>query len=91
MINLKFPLGAKFGENISSGSFSYNKSSFGKYTPKYYLTKTGEYNYLNRDYRLKLKDSNWLTTSKKVSGQLLIDGQKIIETQYYFSSKDTLN
>ncbi|MDR6301373.1 carboxypeptidase-like regulatory domain-containing protein [Mesonia maritima] len=86
--NLKFPIGAKLEENIASGSFMYTKLTSGKYSPKYYLKKTGEYNYLHRDYRLKLKDSNWLTPSKKITSNLLIDGQKITENQYYFSDKD---
>ncbi|WP_121665700.1 carboxypeptidase-like regulatory domain-containing protein [Mesonia aquimarina] len=93
-VNLKFPLGAKMQENIFSGNFIYTKKASGKYTPEFYSTKTGEYNYLKRDYRIKYKDGNWLTPSKKVTTTLLIDGQKTLDNQYYFSpleNQDSIN
>lgn len=82
-VNLKIPLGAAYKENIHTVTFGYINRT-GKYIPKYFSIKNGEYNYLNRDYRMKFKNKNWLKSNDKITSKISIEGQGFNLTEITF-------
>ena len=69
-VNLKLLLGVKFIENISEGTYIYEKNSDNKYQPKYIKRIKGAYFYVNRDLKLieNSRDKNKVGFSFKIEG-----------------------
>jgi len=83
-INLKLVLGAAMKKNKHEVTFGYIHKTSGKYIPKYFSIKNGEYNYLHRDYRMKFVNDNWLKANDKLTTTLLIEGQSLELTEITF-------
>ncbi|MDO5981146.1 carboxypeptidase-like regulatory domain-containing protein [Flavivirga spongiicola] len=69
-VNLKFLLGIKFIENVSEGTYIYEKNSANKYQPKYIKRIKGAYFYVNRDLKLieNSHEKNKVGFSFKIEG-----------------------
>ncbi|NMH89403.1 carboxypeptidase-like regulatory domain-containing protein [Flavivirga algicola] len=69
-VNLKFILGIKFVENVSEGTYMYEKDSANKYHPKYIKKVEGSYFYINRDLKLieNSQEKNKIGFSFKIEG-----------------------
>ncbi|SHI42263.1 hypothetical protein SAMN04488096_101539 [Mesonia phycicola] len=83
-INLKLVLGAAIKKNKHEVTFGYIHKTNGKYIPKYFSIKNGEYNYLHRDYRMKFVNDKWLKANDKVTTTLLLEGQGLELTEITF-------
>ncbi|MDD7887373.1 carboxypeptidase-like regulatory domain-containing protein [Flavivirga sp. 57AJ16] len=68
--NLKLILGIKFIENVSEGTYIYEKNSDNKYQPKYIKRIKGNYFYVNRDLKLieNSREKNKVGFSIKIEG-----------------------
>jgi len=71
-------------KNKHEVTFGYIHKTSGKYIPKYFSIKNGEYNYLHRDYRMKFVNDNWLKANDKVTTTLLLEGQGLELTEITF-------
>ncbi|OYX28198.1 MAG: hypothetical protein B7Z06_02230 [Flavobacteriales bacterium 32-35-8] len=69
-LNLKFLLGVKYEENLSSGLVLYQKQSDSTYQPKYINHESGSYFYVSRDLTLieNSKDRFKLSTDFTIEG-----------------------
>lgn len=69
-LNLKFILGIKFIENVSEGTYIYEKNSENKYHPKYIKRIKGAYFYVNRNLKLieNSREKNKVSFSFKIEG-----------------------
>ena len=83
-INLKLVLGAAIKKNKHEVTFGYTHKTNGKYIPKYFSIKNGEYNYFHRDYRMKFVNDKWLKANDKVTTTLLLEGQGLELTEITF-------
>ena len=83
-INLKLVLGAAMKKNVYAVTFGYIHHTNKKYIPKYFSIKNGEYNYLNRDYRMKFVNNNWLKANDKITTNILLEGQGLDITEITF-------
>ncbi len=70
-INLKLILGVKFINNVSEGTYIYEKNDEGKYHPKYIKEAEGSYFYVNRDLKLieNSREKNKTGFSFKIEGE----------------------
>jgi hypothetical protein len=90
-VNLKFLLGVKYEENLSTGLVLYQKQSDSTYQPKYIKHESGSYFYLSRDLTLiqNSKDRYKLSTDFTIEGsnrtkeELLITNTKPITLNDY--------
>ncbi len=69
-VNLKLILGIKFIQNVSEGTYLYEKNSKNKYQPKYIKKIEGSYFYINRDLKLieNSQEKNKVGFSFKIEG-----------------------
>src|SRR5690606_15058554 len=83
-VNLKFLLGVKYEENLSTGLVLYQKQSDSTYQPKYIKHESGSYFYLSRDLtliqnskdRFKLSTDFTIEGSNRTKEELLITNTK---------------
>ena len=94
-VNLKLVLGVKYIENISHGTFIFQKGSNTKYYPKYTKQTEGSYFYVNRDLKFieNSKAKNKIGFSFKLEGdnrrkqELLFTATKNITLDTFSSVK----
>jgi len=94
-LNLKFLLGVKYEENLSSGLVLYQKQSDSTYQPKYINHESGSYFYVSRDltliqnskYRFKLSTDFTIEGSNRSKEELLITATNATTLNDYNSIK----
>ncbi|MDO5988628.1 carboxypeptidase-like regulatory domain-containing protein [Flavivirga amylovorans] len=84
-VNLKLVLGVKFIENVSEGTYIYEKNSENKYQPKYIKRIKGAYFYVSRGLKL-IENSR---TKNKVGLEFNIEGNNRNKEELLFT--DTRN
>ncbi|MGE5942944.1 MAG: carboxypeptidase-like regulatory domain-containing protein [Flavobacteriales bacterium] len=94
-LNLKFLLGVKYEENLSSGLVLYQKQSDSTYQPKYIKHESGSYFYVSRDLtlienskdRFKLSTDFTIEGSNRTKEELLITATNATTLNDYNSIK----
>ena len=86
-VNLKFILGVKYIENLSSGTLLFEKDSSNIYHPKYLKRNTGSYFYVNRDVKF-IENSS---TRNKVSFSFKIEGDNRNKEELLFTANSKLS
>src|SRR5690606_12373765 len=92
-VNLKFLLGVKYEENLSTGLVLFQKQSDSTYQPKYLKHESGSYFYLSRDLtliqnskdRFKLSTDFTIEGSNRTKEELLITATKTTTLSDYNS------
>ncbi len=85
-LNLRFLLGVKFIQNVSEGTYIYEKNSENKYQPKYIKNIMGSYFYLNRD----LKFIENTPEKNKVGFSIKIEGDSRNKEELLFTNIETI-
>ena len=86
-VNLKFLLGVKYIENLSTGTFLFEKDSSNIYHPKYLKRNSGSYFYVNRDVKF-IENSS---ARKKVNFSFKIEGNNQNKEELLFTSNSKLS
>lgn len=86
-LNLKFVLGVKYIENISTGTLLFEKDSSNIYHPKYLKRTSGSYFYINRDVKF-IENSS---TRNKVSFSFKIEGDNRNKEELLFTANNKLS
>ena len=86
-LNLRLILGIKYIENISSGTFLFEKDSNNIYHPKYLKRTTGSYFYVNRDVKF-IENSK---ARNKVSFSFKIEGDNRNKEELLFTSNNKVS
>ncbi|WP_100615639.1 carboxypeptidase-like regulatory domain-containing protein [Confluentibacter citreus] len=94
-VNLKFLLGVKYEENLSSGLVLFQKQSDSTYQPKYINHESGSYFYVSRDLtliqnskdRFKLSTDFTIEGSNRTKEELLITATKATTLNDYNNIK----
>lgn len=86
-VNLKFVLGVKYIENISTGTLLFEKDSSNIYHPKYLKRTSGSYFYVNRDVKF-IENSS---ARNKVSFSFKIEGNNRNKEELLFTANSKLS
>lgn len=86
-LNLKFVLGVKYIENISTGTLLFEKDSSNIYHPKYLKRTSGSYFYINRDVKF-IENSS---ARNKVSFSFKIEGDNRNKEELLFTAHSKLS
>ncbi|AUP77782.1 carboxypeptidase-like regulatory domain-containing protein [Flavivirga eckloniae] len=81
-VNLKLVLGVKFIENVSEGTYIYEKNSDNTYQPKYIKSISGAYFYVNRDLKMIENSRNRF----KVGSNFKIEGDNRKKEEILFTN-----
>jgi len=83
-VNMKFLLGVKVKDHISSGSFIFKKGRTANYEPLFFEETKGNYYDFDRNLLLKENTEGWFTSSDKMKFRLKLIQEEVQKYFYTF-------